>query len=88
MGRSSAAKVHRVSDSVDEKASPQKSETSVHPSEPDDPKAAGGAQTQQQVLGLNVGEGGHGRQHPEATAGQHATGSFTDGSENKGRKRG
>jgi hypothetical protein len=83
MPRSSAAKVHRPSRSVEEKASPQKSETSVHPAEPEDAKTTGAADAQRRVLGLNVGEGGHAQQHPETTAGQHATGSFTGDTEGR-----
>ncbi|MFZ0273844.1 MAG: hypothetical protein WB524_16070 [Acidobacteriaceae bacterium] len=87
MPRSSAAQDH--SRSVEEKASAQKPETSVHPVEPEDPKTTGaGHARQRRVLGLNVGEGGHAQQHPETTAGQHATGSFTGGTEKKDPKKG
>ena len=55
------------------------SSTSVHPAEPpvepEDAQVTGTSRSlQRRVLGLNVED----RQpHPEATAGQHATGSFT-----------
>jgi hypothetical protein len=89
MPLSSTAKARRASDdSAQEKTSSQKPETSVHPAEPEDPKTAGAGREQRRVLGLNVGVSGHGQQHPETTAGQHATGSFTDGSENRDRKQG
>lgn len=70
-----------------EKASAQQPENSVHPVEPEDPKVVGSSQTQKRVLAGNVdgqqrgraGQPGHqAEEHPATTAGQHATGSFTD----------
>jgi hypothetical protein len=74
--------------SREENASPQKPETSVHPVElpiePDDAKVTGTSRSlQRRVLGLNVGAGGHAVPHPETTAGQHATGSFTGSTRRK-----
>jgi hypothetical protein len=74
MPRSSAAKPNPPSG----KSSAQRPETSVHPVEPEDPKAAGADHQQQRhVLRHNI-EGGQAQEHPETPAGQHATGSFTD----------
>ncbi|HEY1810611.1 MAG TPA: hypothetical protein VGG42_18765 [Acidobacteriaceae bacterium] len=71
----------------DEKASARQPQTSVHPVEPEDPKATGTSQSQKDALDLNVGrhqevgnagEPGHqAEEHPATPAGQHATGSFT-----------
>lgn len=70
-----------------QKASAEQPQTSVHPVEPQDPKASGSSRaTQNDALGVNVDDrnkasAGHpGRQaeeHPATPAGQHATGSFT-----------
>jgi hypothetical protein len=66
----------------------QKPATSVHHVEPEDKKGTGtpGAQ-QSKVLQMNVGENGHAQQHPATPAGQHATGSFPSGNEEKSSKR-
>jgi hypothetical protein len=68
----------------DAKQSPaEQAETSVHGIEPEDKRAAGTTGTRQrETLHQNVG-GGQAQQHPETPAGQHATGSFSDG---KGKK--
>lgn len=51
--------------------------SSVQPVEAEDPKeSAGDHRLQRRVLNENI-EGGAAQQHPEAPAGQHATGSFT-----------
>ena len=66
-----------------EKASTLKPETSVHPIEPEDPKVTSISHSEQKrVLRQNV-EDGQARQHPETPAGQHATGSFSTGTEKK-----
>lgn len=71
--------------SHEEKASAQQPETSVHPVEPEDARVTGTSRSlQRRVLGLNV-EGNQGQPHPETTAGQHATGSFT-GKQDRGKK--
>ncbi|MGA8532037.1 MAG: hypothetical protein WB622_20100 [Acidobacteriaceae bacterium] len=72
----------------DDKASAQQPQTSVHPVEPEDPKATSTSDSQKRALDLNVGrhsDAGHGghpghqaEEHPATPAGQHATGSFTD----------
>jgi hypothetical protein len=77
-----------------DKASAQP-QTSVHPIEPEDPKATGNAASQKRALDLNVGRhqesgspgspGHQAEEHPATTAGQHATGSFT-GNKSTGRK--
>jgi hypothetical protein len=86
MPHTSAPKIH--STSVEEKASTQKPETSVHPVEPQDPQAAGAAHAQQRsVLRHNV-DGQQAQPHPETTAGQHATGSFTGSPDQQSRKKG
>lgn len=59
--------------------------TSVHPTEPEDKKA--GNNQQRKVLQMNVGKDGHAEGHPDAAAGQHATGSFTRDAEKENRKR-
>lgn len=66
----------------------QQLQTSVHPVEPEDPKGAGTSDSQKAALDLNVGShrdadhagqpGHQAEEHPETSAGQHATGSFTD----------
>ena len=83
MPRSSAPKVHSLpesqvrpgSGSREDKNLGQKPATSVHPIEPDDAKLANHSQ-QNHVLSQNA-DAGQNQQHPEAPAGQHATGSFT-----------
>jgi hypothetical protein len=54
--------------------------TSVQPVEPEDAYLTGVSRSlQRRLLGLNVdGARGQAKPHPEAAAGQHATGSFTD----------
>jgi hypothetical protein len=97
MSHSSADKIHPQSGSHadpgpgtsahNDKDPAQQPQTSVHPVEPEDPKATGSSQSQRRALDLNVGgqESGHAGQpghqaeeHPATPAGQHATGSFTD----------
>jgi len=73
--------------SLSEKASVQRPETSVHTVEPEDPKAIGSAHApQRDILRHNV-EGGQAQPHPDTPAGQHATGSFTTQAEGKPRRR-
>lgn len=61
----------------EEKATAEQPQTSVHPAEPEDAYLTGTSRSlQRRVLGLNVG-GKQAQEHPETTAGQHATGSFT-----------
>lgn len=72
----------------DDEASAQQPQTSVHPVEPEDPKATSTSDAQKRALDLNVGghgdggQGGHpghqAEEHSATAAGQHATGSFTD----------
>lgn len=98
MSRSSSDKVHPQpgtythaapgTQAHEAKASIQQPQTSVHPVEPEDPKAATTSGSQKKALGLNVdrhheadnaGKPGHqAEEHPESSSGQHATGSFTD----------
>lgn len=73
-----------------DKAQPQ---TSVHPVEPEDPKATATSDAQKSALHLNVGRhqdidhagqpGHQAEEHPSTPAGQHATGSFTDKKERR-----
>ncbi len=68
-------------------------QTSVHPVEPEDPKATGTSHSQKRALNLNVGRhqdtgqagqpGHQAEEHPATPAGQHATGSFTDKKERR-----
>lgn len=72
----------------DNKGSERQPQTSVHPVEPEDPKVTGTSDSQKQALDLNTGRhqeadnagrpGHQAEEHPSTTAGQHATGSFTD----------
>ncbi|HEX3661301.1 MAG TPA: hypothetical protein VHU89_07705 [Acidobacteriaceae bacterium] len=98
MTHSSSDKIHPQSGSHtdpapgtrahNEKAAAQQPQTSVHPVEPEDPKATGTSQSQKRALDLNVGRqreadnaghpGHQAEEHPATPAGQHATGSFTD----------
>lgn len=89
-----AGSLHRAAPdnpSQEQKASAQQPSTSVHPIEGEDAHLTGARRSlQRRVLGLNVagpangsaaGEPGNQAQpHPEQVAGQHATGSNTDGS--------
>jgi hypothetical protein len=66
----------------------QKPATSVHHVEPEDKKGTGTSGAQQsKVLQMNVGKNGNAQQHPATPAGQHATGSFSTGTEDKSGKR-
>ena len=98
MPYSSTTKVHPISRSPrkpDPSSQKQQADTpaqqpatSVHPVEPEDKKATGNSQRQQRkVLEMNVGKGGNAQGHPDTPAGQHATGSFPTGTEEKNRKR-
>ena len=98
MSHSSSDKLHSQSGSHtdpdpgsqahSDKAPAQQPQTSVHPVEPEDPKATGSSRSQKHALDLNVGhqnDAGHAghpghqaEEHPAMPAGQHATGSFTD----------
>ena len=65
-----------------QKNSDHQQQASVQPSpppvEPEDAYLTGTSRSlQRRVLGLNV-DGHHAQQHPETPAGQHATGSFPD----------
>ncbi|MFP5226181.1 MAG: hypothetical protein ACLGXA_01030 [Acidobacteriota bacterium] len=67
----------------EQESSAQQSQTSVHPVEPEDKRAAGTSGSRQnEILQQNVGEG-QAKRHPETPAGQHATGSFPTGTEKK-----
>jgi hypothetical protein len=69
------------------KAAAQQPAPSVHPVEPEDAHLTGTSRSlQRRVLGLNV-EDKQAQPHPEAVAGQHATGSFT-GKDSTPKKRG
>jgi hypothetical protein len=98
MPYSSTTKVHPISRSPrkpDPSSQKQQADTpaqqpptSVHPVEPEDKKATGNSQRQQRkVLEMNVGKDRQAQQHPATPAGQHATGSFPTGTEEKNRKR-
>jgi hypothetical protein len=87
MPRSSTGKLHSQPGSHhrsgsgtqqhEEKSTAEQPQTSVHPAEPEDAYLTGTSRSlQRRVLGLNVG-GKQAQEHPETTAGQHATGSFT-----------
>lgn len=77
-----------------DKASARQPQTSVHPVEPEDPRVSATSDSQKKALDLNVGRhqdadhaghpGHQAEEHPSTSAGQHATGSFTD----KKRRRG
>jgi hypothetical protein len=61
-------------------ASKQEAPAGVQTVEPEDAHLTGGSKShQRRVLGLNVDdEAGQAQRHPETSAGQHATGSFTN----------
>ena len=73
-----------------QKASAEQPETSVHPAEPsaetDDARKPGSSPAKRKVLQMNV-KGGQAQQPGGTPAGQHATGSFTGGTEKQSRKR-
>jgi hypothetical protein len=99
MPQSSTGKVRSISEGRERRKpqspSPQPNEqspeekpaTSVHPIDTHNKKASGARPNEQaKVLRQNV-NGRQAQQHPQTPAGQHATGSFPTGTEDKNRKR-
>jgi len=76
----SASKRPSPGPSENEQAAKGQSPTAVQPVEPEDAYLTGVSRSlQRRLLGLNVeGSQGQSKPHPEATAGLHSTGSFTE----------